>query len=116
VSQYGHAVPWEPSASHSSYERWAAERTGAFDAGHFESAIRPDNLVNRTPYTAVKRISKATGRGQGTILDARAMEARQSTRADPQFLASVGASLSLGVNELADVLHTFYENVVAESP
>lgn len=116
VSQYGHAVPWEPPSTHSSYERWAATRTATFAAGHFESAIQPDNLVSRTPYTAVKRISKATSRGQGAILSARAMELLQSNRADPQFVTSVGASLNLGVNELADVLHTFYLNVAAESP
>jgi len=32
---------------------------------------------------------------------------------DP-YWESVGHSLNLGVNELADVLHTFYLNVVAE--
>ena len=32
----------------------------------------------------------------------------------PNFIASVGASLNLGVNELADVLHTFFLNVVSE--
>ena len=32
----------------------------------------------------------------------------------PQFINSVGASLNLGVNELADVLHTFFVNVVDE--
>lgn len=115
VSQYGHAVPWESGEMHSSYERWAATRTAAF-GGPFAAALQPDALVNRTPYTAVKRIAKATGRGQGAILSAHAMEALQSTRGDPRFLASVGASLDLGVNELADVLHSFYLNVVAEGP
>jgi hypothetical protein len=114
VSQYGHAVPWEPSSSHSAYESWAASRTSSFDAGHFEAAIRLDRLVTRTPYTAVKRISRATGRGQGAILSARDMEDRQGTREVPEFLASVAASLNFGANELADVLHTFYQNVVAE--
>jgi hypothetical protein len=107
-------VPWESKELHGAYESWAARRTATFAAGHFESAVAPDNLVNRTPYTAVKRISRATGRGQGAILSAQEMEGLQGHRDDPQFLASVGASLNLGVNELADVLHTFYLNVVAE--
>jgi hypothetical protein len=114
VSQYGHSVPWESKTLHGDYESWAARRTATFAAGHFESAVALDNLVNRTPYTAVKRISRATGRGQGVILSAREMEDLQDHRDDPQFLASVGASLNLAVNELADVLHTFYLNVVAE--
>ena len=114
VSQYGHSVPWESGDLHSAYEDWAAGRTETFAAGHFEAAVALDNLVTRTPYTAVKRVSRATGKGQGTILSAREMEDLQDQRGDPQFLASVGASLNLGVNELADVLHTFYVNVVAE--
>jgi hypothetical protein len=114
VSQYGHSVPWEAMTLHSAYEGWAARRTDQFDAGHFESAVALDNLVNRTPYTAVKRVSRATGKGQDSILSAREMEDLQDQRDDPRFLASVGASLNLGVNELADVLHTFYLNVVAE--
>ena len=32
----------------------------------------------------------------------------------PEFMTSVGASLNVGVNELADVLHTFFLNVVEE--
>ena len=31
-----------------------------------------------------------------------------------KFVDSVGESLNLGVNELADVLHTFFLNVVDE--
>ncbi|MGH7569472.1 MAG: zinc dependent phospholipase C family protein [Gemmatimonadales bacterium] len=116
VSQYGHTVPWESSSRHSAYEGWAANLTGSFQAGTFEAALVPDNLVIRTPYTAAKRISRATANGQGTILRAHDMEALQGHRTDLGFRASVGASLSFGVNELADVLHTFYVNVVAEEP
>jgi len=114
VSQYGHAVPWEPSSSHSAYERWTATRTDSVRAGNFESAIHLDQLVMRTPYTAVKRISRATGRCQGAILSPRQMEDRQDNRDAPEFLASVAASLNLGANELADVLHSFHRNIVAE--
>ncbi len=43
------------------------------------------------------------------------MDARYATRdGDQMYLDSVGHSLNLGVNELADVLHTFYLNVVSE--
>jgi len=112
VSQYGHSIPDE--TVHSAYEVWAAGRTSAFNGGNFESAIQLDQLVTRTPYTAVKRVSKATAKGQGAILSARDMDTMQNQRSDPAFLASVGASLNIGVNELADVLHSFYRNVVAE--
>ncbi len=92
----------------------AASRTASLNGGHFESAIQLDQLVTRTPYTAVRRVSRATGRGQGAILSARDMEDRQDTREAPEFLASVAASLNFGANELADALHSFYRNIVAE--
>lgn len=112
VSQYGHSIPDE--TVHSAYEVWAAGRTSSFNGGNFESAIQLDQLVARTPFTAVKRVSKATAQGLGAILSARVMDSMQNQRTDPAFLASVGASLNIGVNELADVLHSFYKNVVAE--
>ncbi len=42
------------------------------------------------------------------------MEDNQGNRDDPEFIESVGGSLNKGVNELADVLHTFFLNVVSE--
>ena len=32
----------------------------------------------------------------------------------PKYIDSIGHSLNLGANELSDVLHTFYLNIVAE--
>jgi len=113
VSQYGHSVPFETPENHKAYERWVASRTGSFAAGHFESYIALDSLVRRSPYTAVKRISRATAQGKDAILPAAQMISLWSTK--PQsYLDSIGHSLNLGVNELADVLHTFYLNVVEE--
>ena len=111
VSQYGHSVTFEQH--HGDYESWAKTRTDSFNEGHFESFIVADSLVRRTPYTAVKRVSKATAFGQGNILSASAMDQRYSNK-DQVYLDSVGASLNKGVNELADVLHTFFLNIVAE--
>jgi hypothetical protein len=51
--------------------------------------------------------------GQGRILPAPTMDSLYATK-PPSFMDSVGAALTLGVNELADVLHTFFLNVVAE--
>jgi hypothetical protein len=107
VSQYGHAYPDEEN--HGNYETWMKSRTTSFDAGHFESYIQGDNLVRRRPYTAVKRISKATSEGQGDILSAEEMDDLYSQRTQ-EWRDSIGASLNLGVNELADVLHRFYLN------
>lgn len=111
VSQYGHSIPNE--THHSDYEGWVAQRTGSFNAGTFESFIVLDSLVRRSAYTAVKRISLATARGKGDIHSATQMDSLWSTK--PQsYIDSIGHSLNLGVNELADVLHTFFLNVVSE--
>ena len=49
--------------------------------------------------------------GRGRILPAEEMDALYAAR--PQrYTDSIGASLNLAVNELADVLHTFFLNVV----
>jgi len=111
VSQYGHTVPFEQH--HGDYENWVKRRTTSFDAGNFESYIVADNLVRRRAYTATKRISKVTGRGRDRILSAAAMDNHYSDK-DQEYLDNIGDSLNLGVNELADVLHTFYLNIVDE--
>ena len=62
---------------------------------------------------ALRRISRVTARGEGAILSAAQMESLWSTK--PQsYLDSIGHSLNLGANEQADVLHTFFLNVVSE--
>ena len=102
VSQYRHDYPDE--VHHGDYEQWAAELTSKFNAGIFESAISLDSLVARTPFTATKRVAKVVFQGQGSILPAKKMDMLFSTK-PPAFMTSVGASLNVGVNELADVLH-----------
>ena len=109
VSQYGHSYPKE--AHHGDYENWVKRRTDSFNEGVFESYLQADGLVRRRPYTAVKRISRATSGGQGRILTAEEMDALYSEK--PQrYLDSIGESLNLVVNELADVLHRFWLNEV----
>jgi hypothetical protein len=66
----------------------------------------------------------AEGREQSPVQDPRkrsmredaatAMDAHWSNK-DQEYLDSVGNALNVGVNELADVLHTFFLNVVQES-
>lgn len=111
VSAYPHSVTFEQH--HSDYENWVKRKTDSFNEGHFEQYIALDSLVRRTPYTAVKRISKATAGGKGKILWATRMDALYPEKNNSQeYFDSVGHSLNLGVNELADVLHTFHLNVV----
>ena len=114
VSQYGHTVPFESKSTHSGYENWAKRKTRSFNAGHFESYIVFDgSWKRRRAYTAVKRISKATSKGKGKILSAVRMDQLYPTKGQ-DFIDSAGESLKLAVNELADVLHTFFLNIVGE--
>lgn len=113
VSQCGHSVPFQTSENHNGYEGWVGRRTNR-DDDDFTDFIVLDSLVQRTPYTAVKKISKATAEGSGNILSAADVIDKFDNNRDDEFVDSVGASLNLGVNTLADVLHTFFLNVVDE--
>ena len=110
VSQYGHAIPNEKN--HSNYEGWVTRRTKGPTGGPFEAFLQADGLKRRTAYTAAKRISKSTAKGKGPILSAKTMDGKYKDDRDDAFTKSIGHSLNLGVNELSDVLHTFYLNVV----
>lgn len=110
-SQYGHTIPNEKH--HSDYEGWVAQRTASFTGGTFENYIVNENRVRRSAYVAVKRISLTVAKGKDLILSAAQMDSLWSTKPQP-YLDSIGHSLNLGVNELADVLHTFFANVVSE--
>lgn len=68
-----------------------------------------DGPVSRKPYTAVKRISRIVAKGKGDIKPPARMDwLFENNRGSKEHLDSIGASLNLGVNELADVLHRFY--------
>jgi hypothetical protein len=111
VSQFGHTYPDE--VIHSPYESWAAGQTKKSDDGVFEAFLVTKNRVQRTPFTAVKRISKAVFEGKGTILPATTMDTKCRNRErDDAFIASTGGALNLAVNDLADVLHRFFLNEV----
>jgi len=104
VSQYGHS--WRDEVHHGDDESWVASRTAAFSGGMFDDYIDGDSLVRRTAFTAARRISVATFRGDDDILSAKEMDGLYSTKPQ-EYLDSFGESLNLAVNELADVLHTF---------
>lgn len=106
VMQYGHTYPNEKY--HKPYEIWVGKKTSSFNSPEFSNYIQGDNLINRKPYAAVKRISKTIVWGKGDILPAVEMDAMYPNRKDNQvFLDSIGASLNYGINELADVLYRF---------
>lgn len=112
VSQYGHSGPGE--VNHSNYEGWVGRRSEIEDE-HFSPFLIQSSLVRRTPYTAVKRISKITSAGNGNVFSFSIMDATYELKDDNnEYFISIGHSLNLAVNELTDVLHTFFVNVVSE--
>ena len=112
-AQYGHN--YRAEKNHGNYEAWAAALTSSILASTFKHYIDPDTLVRRTAYTATRRVSHAVFVGRGDILPAPKMDLLFAPESPefltPEFLNSVGESLNLAVNELADVLHTFFVNV-----
>jgi hypothetical protein len=108
-AQYGHNYSEENN--HGNYEAWAAALTASPTAPTFNGFVNPDALVARRPYTATRRVSRAAFVGQGSILPAQKMDVLFAKKPQ-EFINSAGASLNLVVNELADVLHTFFLNVV----
>lgn len=111
AAQYGHTYPDE--ANHSNYEGWVGRRTKQLESTVFDSYINYDGPILRRAYTAVKRISRTTFGGKGIILSATNMDAKFKTEKEtPAFKHSVGSSLNLGINELADVLYYFWINEV----
>src|SRR5574341_1455779 len=107
VSQYGHSVDFE--AHHGDYEGLIGARTEKFNSGVFEIYLIQDGLSEQDPYVAVEVISLATARGEDKIKSARWMDSHYDKR-NQEYWDSVGASLNKGVNLLADVLHTLYQN------
>lgn len=106
VSQFGHTIRGEKN--HHNYELWVGEQTNSFNSQTFDAYIQYDGPVYRKPFTAVKRVSRLTSKGEGKILSARDMDSKFKTEKETQvYLDSVGNSLNLAINELADVLHGF---------
>lgn len=71
----------------------------------------PSGFQRRKAFDAVEHISKAVAKGRGKILSAERREALFSTKGEA-YMDSVGEALNLGVNDLVDVLHTFFLDVV----
>ena len=113
VSQYGHSYPDE--TIHSLYEGWVGRRTKQLNGTVFDDYIVYNGSIRRRPYTAVKRISKATFGGRARILPATEMDAMYRDQKDTiEFKNSVGDSLNLAVNEMADVLYYFWVKEVQQ--
>ena len=114
VSQFGHTISGEKN--HHNYEVWVGEKIKFLSGSIFDNYIRYDGTTNRKPYTAVKRISRIIAKGEGKIRSAKFMDSKFLTEKETQaYMDSVGHSLNLGINELADVLHQFYlEEVKSE--
>ena len=69
----------------------------------------------RRGLSAVKRISMVTSRGKDEIMSFAVMDATYVLKdGNDEYLSSIGHSLNMATSELADVLHTFFLNVVNE--
>lgn len=109
LGQYGHTIKGEHH--HHDYEEWAHDLTSAYEGGTFEGAIESDGFDRRSAYDTVVWIGRHVHEGGGKILPASLMDDLWDDK-DQTYRASVSASLNKAVNGIADMLHTFYLDVV----
>ncbi len=112
LSQYGHTIRGE--RHHRDFEIWAREFTKSFNRGIFETALKSDGLQRRSAYDATVWIGRIAHEGGGAVLPAFLMDDLWDEK-DQVYVNSVAESLNNAVNAIADMLHTFYLDVVANA-
>ena len=112
LGQYGHTIKGE--RHHHDYEEWAHDLTDTHGDDTFESTIKSDGFDRRSAYGAVVWIGRHVHEGGGKILPARLMDDLWDEK-DQTYMDSVSASLNKAVNGIADMLHTFYLDVVIDT-
>jgi len=114
LSQYGHNISGE--SHHKDFELWIATKTDGPRAAAFMAYIAADGLQRRTAYDAVVATGRAVAEAGDGIIRPDDMDWLYGTdkKHSAAFHRSIGLSLNRSVNNLADVLHTFYIDVVKQ--
>ena len=113
LAQYGHTIAGE--THHADFEEWVGSLTPSFAGGGvFEKFIHAGGLLRRNAYDAVVDTGTFTHAGKVPVLAPAEMDRRFDPTAspDPVFIGSIGATLNKAVNETANMLHSFFQDVV----
>ena len=112
LSQYGHTISGE--GHHADFELWVGAKTASFaGSGVYDKFIQPDGLEARSAYDAVIRTGTFTRFGPRPVIAPHDLDDQfGDTQYRAAAVVSVGHTLNKAVNETADMLYGFYQNVV----
>jgi len=104
----GSSTPWGTETHHSDYEDYVDARTSSY-SGSFNSYLSYDgSLTTLTATNAALNIAYDTTFNGNNHLTCVWMDTNYNWK-DPTFSNRCGQSLNLAVNDVADVLHTLYQ-------
>ncbi len=113
VAVFGHVMgsstPWGTEVNHSNYEAYVNDRTGSYTSATFDSVLHYDgDLTVISAFNATVSIANNTTFDGGSIYNCTWMDANYNW-SNTAFSSRAGESLNLVVNNLADVLHSLYQ-------
>jgi hypothetical protein len=116
VAVFGHVMgsntDWGSEVHHSDYEDYVEARTNNYITATFNSYLAFDGTMdNITAYNATLTLAFNTTFGDNGSYNCTWMDQNYNWN-NPTFKNRAGESLNLAVNFVADVLHTFYVDVV----
>lgn len=104
----GSSTPWGTETHHSDYEDYVNTRTTSY-SGSFNTYLSYDgSLTTLSAYNAAVNIAYDTTFGGNNHLTCIWMDDNYNWN-NPTFSGRCGQSLNLAVNDIADVLHTLYQ-------
>jgi len=116
MSVFGHVMgastPWGAETHHSDYEDYVLTRTGAYSGGEFNAYLAFDGTLSTTSaYDAAVALARDATFDHGAAQNCTWMDQHYNW-SDPTFKGRCGESLSLAVNAVADVMHTFLQQTI----
>ena len=111
----GASTAWGTETHHSDYEDYVDARTSSY-AGSFNTYLSFDgSLTTLTAYNAAVNIAYDTTFGENNHLTCVWMDTNYNWN-NQTFSSRCGQSLNLAVNDVADVLHTLYQEASPTTP
>jgi hypothetical protein len=107
----GASTAWGAENQHSDYEDYVLDRTESYSSEFTGYLMFDGNLAAVSAYDAALALARDTTFDDGGGLTCTWMDQHYNW-SDPTFRNRAGESLNLAVNAVADVLHSFYGEVV----
>lgn len=120
LAVFGHVMgaqtDWQAEVHHSDYEDYVDTRTDNYTDTFNSYLVFDGALTNISAYDATLRLAFNTTFGDNGLYKCTWMDQNYNWT-DPTFKGRAAESLNLGVNLVADVLHTFYQDsIIPEFP